>query len=432
MREMKDSGVEWIGEIPIDWAVSKIKFVAKSNLNALSEDTAATQMIDYIDIGSVTYTNGIELVQRFSFDEAPSRARRVVHIGDTIISTVRTYLKAVAYIEKEYDGFIASTGFSVLTPNQGLNRKYLYYAVSSHSFISEVESNSVGISYPAINDSVLIDLKSVFPALKTQHRIADYLDAKCAQIDRAIARQQEAIEKLKEYKLSVITEAVTKGLNPDVPMKDSGIEWIGKIPEGWNVSSLGYNVDLIQTGPFGSQLHAEDYTDEGVYVINPANIQNGKLYLEGAPTISNQKATELSQHLLALGDIVFARRGEMGRCACIEDDDQYFCGTGCMKVKCGSSLSPKFAILYLQIPFMKQYLELNSVGTTMANLNSSIISRIPMIIPPFCEQEEIVVFLRHRSVLSDDAIAGKQKIIDKLTEYKKSLIYEVVTGKREV
>lgn len=231
----------------------------------------------------------------------------------------------------------------------------------------------------------------------------------------------------------MLTEAVTKGLNPDVKMKESGVQWIGEIPEHWEQTALKVGLADIQTGPFGSQLHAEDYIENGIYVINPANIINGKIVIDSKCSISYEKANELAQHLLSVGDIVFARRGEMGRCACALDDGiQKLCGTGCIKLKCNDRLIPKYIILYLQTHYIKQYLELNSVGTTMLNLNSTIISNIPILIPPISEQQQIVNYLDKKCSAIDKSIEQKQAIIEKLKEYKKSLIYEVVTGKREV
>ena len=271
------------------------------------------------------------------------------------------------------------------------------------------------------------------PPSDVQHKIADYLDRKCSQIDAIIARQQEVIEKLKAYKLSVITEAVTKGLNPDVPMKDSGVKWIGEIPEHWSVSALRYGLKNIQTGPFGSQLHAEDYIEGGICVINPANIVEGCIVPDNRCSVTESKAQELSRHILNKGDIVFARRGEMGRCAYFGGGfRQYLCGTGCIKIQCNANLMPEFISWFLQTSCVKQYLTLNSVGTTMANLNTTIISSIPVVFPPISEQEKVVEYIKNKNCEIDCALKNKLSIVEKLTEYKKSLIYEVVTGKKEV
>ena len=210
MREMKDSGVKWVGEIPSSWKVYKVKQIADSNNDVLPENYEEEQEIDYIEIGSVTYEHGVRTTEKMKFGNAPSRARRIVHNGDTIISTVRTYLKAIAYINDSLADKIVSTGFSVVTPHKDVVAKFLYYALSTHSFISNVEAHSVGISYPAINNTNLMDLKIVLPMQREQIQIASYLDAKCSKIDEIIEKQQAIIEKLKEYKFSIITEAVTR------------------------------------------------------------------------------------------------------------------------------------------------------------------------------------------------------------------------------
>jgi len=206
---MKESGVEWIGEIPEGWGVSPLKYTTTCNNQVLSEQTDEDTQINYIDIGSVNSDGNILNVQNLSFKEAPSRARRIVSENDTIISTVRTYLKAIAFIPKSYDNFIVSTGFAVLTPQKQYNPRYFYYALRVDWFISLIESNSVGISYPAINSEKLISLPNIVPPLPEQQEIADYLDAKCSAIDATIQKRELAIEKLTEYKLSLIYECVT-------------------------------------------------------------------------------------------------------------------------------------------------------------------------------------------------------------------------------
>ena len=245
---------------------------------------------------------------------------------------------------------------------------------------------------------------------------------------------ERIIEKLKEYKLSLITEAVTKGLNPDVEMKDSGIAFIGQIPNQWYQAKLGVGLLLIQTGPFGSQLHADDYVEKGyAYLVNPANIKDGKINLDEKCTLSEETINKLPQHIMKVGTIVFARRGEMGRCACIEDHNNiYFCGTGSIQLRCNELLDYQYVKYYLQTTYIKQYLELKSVGTTMPNLNSSIIANIPALFPPIEEQRQIVQTIERLTCSIDEQIRLKNELLMRLCEYKKSLIYEVVTGKKEV
>ena len=205
---MKDSGIEWIGKVPEGWAIIPLKYCCKANQRVLSEKTDDNLLLEYIDIASVDDCGNINNVQLLEFKDAPSRARRIVKTNDIIISTVRTYLKAIARITDDYDNDICSTGFAVLTPNK-IKEGYLYYALFSNIFTSRVEMYSTGISYPAINTSSLIALSIAVPNSNEQQQIADYLDKKCVEIDDLIKLKEQKIEKLKEYKKSLIYEYVT-------------------------------------------------------------------------------------------------------------------------------------------------------------------------------------------------------------------------------
>ena len=204
---MKDSGIAWIGKIPEGWEMDRLKYVATYNDEVLPENLDGNTEIKYIDIGSVSLENGIEHIEEFSFRDAPSRARRVTNSGDIIVSTVRTYLKAIAKIKQ--NGLIVSTGFCVIRPIKSVCGSYIEYYCKSNAFTDNVSSNSYGISYPAINSSVLMGFYIPSPPLAEQQAIADYLDEKCAAIDKLIAIKQAKIDKLNDYKKSLIYEYVT-------------------------------------------------------------------------------------------------------------------------------------------------------------------------------------------------------------------------------
>ena len=206
---MKDSGIDWIGEIPQSWRTMPIKHCCKINLESLKDTEKDDLIINYIDISSADENGNINFVDEITFLNAPSRARRIIRNGDVIISTVRTYLKAIALIDKKYDGFVCSTGFAVLTPLEKVEARFLYYNIYTDSFTSRVSYYSNGISYPAINSSVLATLHITLPSIDEQKQIADYLDDKCAKIDEMIAIRNEQIEQLKDYKKSLIYEYVT-------------------------------------------------------------------------------------------------------------------------------------------------------------------------------------------------------------------------------
>lgn len=206
--KMKHSGVEWIGEIPEGWEVKRLKFVSKININSLPENTPNTFSFNYVDIGSVSFENGIERTEYFEFKNAPSRARRIAKKGNTVISTVRTYLKAIDYISKDKAEFIYSTGFAVLEPI-GLINEFLYHFVRSNAFTEQVTVDSKGMSYPAINSTDLSRLFLAIPPIQEQTAIVAHIETQSAKIDKAIKLQEQQIEKLKELKSTLIDSAVT-------------------------------------------------------------------------------------------------------------------------------------------------------------------------------------------------------------------------------
>lgn len=206
---LKDSGVEWIGQVPEHWDVKKLKFVSKINQHTLPENTNGSLSIKYVDIGSVSFENGIEKVENFSFKNAPSRARRLANKGDIVVSTVRTYLKAITMVKEEYQDCIFSTGFAVVTSNECLKDSFFELYAKSDAFTEQVSVSSKGMSYPAINSTDLSNLWITVPPLSEQQQIADYLDTQTTKINQAIALKTAHIEKLKEYKHVLINDVVT-------------------------------------------------------------------------------------------------------------------------------------------------------------------------------------------------------------------------------
>ena len=424
MREMKDSGVKWVGEIPSSWKVYKVKQIADSNNDVLPENYEEEQEIDYIEIGSVTYEHGVRTTEKMKFGNAPSRARRIVHNGDTIISTVRTYLKAIAYINDYLADKIVSTGFSVVTPHKDVVAKFLYYALSTHSFISNVEAHSVGISYPAINNTNLMDLKIVLPMQREQIQIASYLDAKCSKIDEIIEKQQAIIEKLKEYKLSIITEAVTSGINPDVEMKDSGSVWFGNIPINWEMKRLKY-VFHIQKDIAGEEGHTvlsitqrgiipKDFSNnEGQFANSYANYQlvhKGDFAMNHMDLLTGWVDISKYEGVTSPDYRVFVLNDKNGMC-------------------------PEYYLYMMQMCYSARIFYglgqgVSGMGRWRLQADKFLNFHIP--IPPYDEQKIIADYITDKVNHIEVEIDKRNKLIEKYQEYKKSLIYEVVTGKKEV
>jgi Restriction endonuclease S subunits len=207
--KMKDSGVDWIGEIPEGWEVDRLKYVSHINKEKLDDNTDPNFKLNYLDISNVDSEGDIFQIEEQYFEDAPSRARRIPKENDTIISTVRTYLKAIAYLEKTPRDLIVSTGFAVLEPFKKFIPKYLFYAVTSEKFIQRVIADSKGVAYPAINPPELGQIYVIVPSKSEQQKIVDYLDKATSKIDKTIKLIENKIKLLEEYKKSLIHHTVT-------------------------------------------------------------------------------------------------------------------------------------------------------------------------------------------------------------------------------
>lgn len=206
---MKASGIEWIGKIPENWKFEKLKYLSSCNDETLDDSTRKDYEFDYVDISSVTFGKGISKYEKMTFETSPSRARRIVKAGDVIISTVRTYLKAIAYIQKHDLPIVVSTGFAVLRPNSKVNKRFFMYATQANTFISRIEADSYGVSYPAINADKLVNCGILVPPKKEQAEVAKYLDEKCAEINKLILQKTRQSKLIREYKSSLIYDYVT-------------------------------------------------------------------------------------------------------------------------------------------------------------------------------------------------------------------------------
>jgi type I restriction enzyme S subunit len=272
------------------------------------------------------------------------------------------------------------------------------------------------------------------PPIQKQRSIAAYLDEQTGKIDRLIELRRRQMTLLKEQRTALIQEAVTRGLNPNTPMKDSGLPWLGEIPAHWKTVPLGYLAILLQTGPFGSQLHAHEYIDGGIPVINPSHMADGLIQPDLKCTVDEATAKRLSRHFLQFGDVVFARRGELGRCALVRDEEVgWICGTGSLLMRPEiRTIEPQFLVTLFKLKRLKESLILQSVGSTMDNLNTGILSRTGLPLPPLCEQNEILIFIDEQRAKFDTLHDSYTRQLSLLTEYRTALIHECVTGQRSV
>lgn len=426
---------------PVGWEVRRLKFAVTCNDEALSEATAPEYEMAYVDISSVNLVEAITMVETLLFEEAPSRARRIVRDGDTIISTVRTYLKAIAAIERPPDNMIVSTGFAVVRPLDFIDSRFLGYALQGTGFIDAVVANSTGVSYPAINPTTLVCLPFGYPEdKKEQQQIAAFLDWKTGQIDTLIRKKKELLEKLKEKRIAVITQAVTQGLNPAAPMRDSGIPWLGKVPKHWIlncklafISSSERN--SFVNGPFGSDLLTSELVDEGVPVLYSGDVKATKFNRKSAKYVTEDKAQELDFCRADAGDLLLAKVGDPPGDACV-----YPIGSPAavvtqdvIRIRVDKDRAdPEYLSLLLVSEMGRHLVRLVSVEATRGRFSLADLKNIRFPMPPLIEQEQIARHVARALRRIDEMNDVNELAIDRLTEYRTALITAATTGKIDV
>jgi len=426
--ECKDSGVEWLGQVPVHWYIKTLKYVATYNDEVLPESTSKDYPIKYVEISDVDEQLGITKWTEYPFASAPSRARRILKDGDVLISTVRTYLRAIAPVTEPPDGLVGSTGFAVIRPVPGIYYSGLLgYVIRAEWFISNIISRSVGVSYPAINASDLVALSLPVPPWKEQKTIAHFLDHETAKIDTLIHEQKRLIELLKEKRQAVISHAVTKGLDPDVPMKDSGVEWLGEVPAHWACMSFRYATRILR-GKFGHRPRNDPALYDGAYpFIQTGDVARAEKYISEFKQTLNEKGAAVSASFPS-GTLVMAIAANIGDTAIL--GFEAYAPDSVVGFQPRQDITLEF--LKYSLDSSIQELEKTSTQSTQANLNIDRVGGVKGVFPPEDEQTKIVSFLD--KMCEQFSILEKQatKSIALMVERRSALISAAVTGKIDV
>lgn len=418
-RKMKDSGVEWIGEIPEDWKISKYKYFAKSGMGEtiLGENLCEGGKIP---VYSATQGNGI-------FGYVNESSIKLAN-GDLVIPARGNSIGNVTFIKDELATCTQTTIYSNLI---NINNKYMYYCcLGLKNKWFEFDNTAIPqVTVKQIQNNIL-----PLPTKIEQIKISNWLDIKCSKIDKTIEIESQVIEKLKEYKQSVITEAVTKGLNPDVSMKDSGVEWIGEIPKHWSIRRLRY-LGNCQNGISKSS----EYFGKGYPFVSYGDVYRNMELPEVVNGLVESTESDRKTYSVEQDDIFFTRTSETIEeigltCICTKTIENATFAGFLIRVRPTNkeSLNMMYSKYYFSSNMHRRFFvkEMNLV--TRASLSQELLKKLPVLLPPIEEQQEIADYLDKKCSAIDKLISNKEKVIEKLTEYKKSLIYECVTGKREV
>ena len=424
MREMKDSGIEWIGEIPKDWCVKNGKYVFNVYGMSVNDDFISDTVEESYKIKYYKVDNLNEATEQFYVkSNFANFSIKIYEIKGPIILVPKRggaiYTNKVR-IEKE--ACLFDSNIMGLTTNN--NVRFMAYVLYGRGLSDIGDVTTI----PQINKKHIDVLKIPVPSINEQEVIVEYLDTKCSEIDATTEDIQKEISLLEEYKKSVITEVVTKGLNPDAEMKNSGIEWIGEIPKHWKVLRIK-NVGEYRNG---LTYKPTDLTDEntGTLVLRSSNIQDGKISLNDNVYVSTFVSSDLK---VKKGDILICSRNGsrelVGKNAIIEDLKDVTFGAFMMIFRCNS---PKYLYYILNSKVFSYYLG-SFFTSTINQLTGSNFGNMKIVyVSDKLEQSKIVYYLDSKCSEIDSLIADKKRQLDILADYKKSLIYEYVTGKKEV
>jgi len=428
----QDSGIKWIGEIPEHWETQRLKYIASLNDETLGETTNPDFQLLYVDISGVDAIAGIQHKEKLVFGDAPSRARRKVRHGDVIVSTVRTYLRAIAPVVEPEANLIVSTGFAVVRPMNELESQFALYALRAPYFVEEVVANSVGVSYPATNTSELATFFVALPPQDEQRAIAAFLDRETERIDALIARKERQVELLQEKRAALISHAVTKGLDPNAPMKDSGVEWLEEIPAHWTVCLFKRVADTA----YGLSGELDRTLTEGTQILSLPNVDiDGNLLLDEVPFVhlpDEQKPEFLLQH----GDLLFNWRNgsarHLGKTAFFDLEGEYTHVSFLLRLRFAPSGHDSRYFHRMLSGFRISGFFSSSKAGVNNTFNQSEINNLWVVVPPLEEQKDIADYLDRETEYIDTLVKKIRESIAKLREYRTALISAAVTGKIDV
>lgn len=425
MRKMKDSGIKWIGDIPKDWELSKIGQVYRLR-NTKVSDTEYPPL-------SITKKGIVPQLETAAKTNAHDD-RKLVKKGDFVINS-RSDRRGSCGISA-YKGSVSLIN-TVLYPLGEMNPSYYDWLFHTIQFGDEFYRFGHGI----VDDlwtTKWQEMRSItipMPSLKEQKHIADFLDEKCSEIDSLVADIQSQIETMEQYKKSVITEAVTKGLDSDVEMKDSGIEWIGEISKEWGVTKIKFCADIF--GRIGFRGYTEqdlvDYEEDGAITLSPSNFRDMKMDYSKCSYISWKKYKESPEIMINNGDVLLVKTGSTyGKSVYVYDLPQEATINPQLIVFKNMEFDNKLFAYILQTKIMEIQSELAVVGGTIPTMSQEKIYNFVIPDIPKAEQHRIANFLDAKCLEIDAIINDKKEQLNILNDYKKSLIYEYVTGKKEV
>ena len=434
--EYKDSGVEWLGEIPSHWNVSKIGFHTSKIGSGKTPKGGAEIYKDegvlflrsqniYNDGLKIDASESVFITQAIHDDMSTSK----VDSGDILLNITGGSIGRSCLIPSNFQEANVNQHVCIIRVRNPLN-KFLAQVIKADLIQSQIRLIQTGGNREGLNFEQISKFIFILPPFNEQQLIIKFLDHETAKIDSLIEKQQKLIELLKEKRQAVISHAVTKGLNPDVPMKDSGVEWLGQVPEHWTVSKLKHFVNVVDC----KHITAE-FFDEGIPLASIGEVKGWKVNLSKAKLTNEKYYFELidGNRKPQVGDIIYTRNATVGEAALVHEElPRFALGQDVCLIHIVQKLYPEFLLHFLKSEIIKIQLNSAMVGSTFKRINVDDISNYLVVIPPFDEQKEILKSLEINTKQYDSLISSAEKQINLMKERRTALISSAVTGKIDV
>lgn len=426
MREIKDSGIEWIGDIPLEWSTDRLQWHLEE-IKVQNSPLQSEQVLSLtIEAGIIPYEDKGKQGNKAkeNYEEY-----KLAYPNTLVVNSMNVIIGAVGI--SNYFGCVSPV-YYIFKTTQETDLRYIYYLFTNVGFQKEMRKYAKGILEIRLRISSADMLKRIIPkpSYDEQQRIADFLDRKCAEIDKVIEKTTATIDEYKKLKQSIITEAVTKGIRGNRPMKDSGVEWIGNIPETYSVIKLKHL--LKEPLMYGANEPGVPFDDNLPRYIRITDItMDGKLKDTGKLSLAEDSA---KSYILKNNDILFARSGaSVGKAFIYKENYGRSAFAGYLiKASISEKLLADYLFFYTQSSLYEEWKKQIFVQATIQNIGADRYNVLPVVLGSIEEQKEIVNYLDIKCAEIDSLISKKTEFLTQLEEYKKSVIYEYVTGKKEV
>ena len=433
---MKESGIAWVGSIPDNWRTIRIKHLKNGEENSfidgdwIESPYITDKGIRYYTTGNIGdgyfKDQGNGYISEATFKELQCK---YAYAGELVFSRLNAPYGRSCILPEKPEKCVLAVDNVILRTNE--NKKYICYVTQCFGYQDSVFDKAAGTTMKRISRTNLGNIRIPLPPLHEQQAIASYLDDRCSKIDEIIAEAEKSIEEYKELKQAVIFEAVTKGLDKNVPMKDSGVEWIGEIPVAWSVRKL--KTLLLKPLQYGANESGVEYDEQLPRYIRITDVTSeGGLKTEGKLSLTEEQA---QSYILDDKDILFARSGgTVGKAFFYRVEYGYSAFAGYMiRAKVDSHIINPELVYYATLASnYNDWKAITMTQATIPNIGASKYADFSVVVPIKEEQDELVEYLRRSTEKIDALISEKQALIEDLQAYKKSIIYEVVTGKRRV